>query len=151
MNVAVDEQRLGNAPQRRVEREWRHDRDEVGLLFGKHGPHRRKRGLQHDVVAFLFETASAQHRADCNVNGAAACVDRHDLALEVFDFLDRAVGQHHVLLRIIVGHAILEFVGDHPQVIQVCILMAIGSVENARLAISSSPLASAVTICGVPA
>ena len=44
------------------------------------------------------------------------------LPFEVLDLLDRAVGEDHVFLRIIAVDAVLQLVGDDPQVVQSGIL-----------------------------
>jgi hypothetical protein len=54
--------------------------------------------------------------AHCHVDGAAGLIGRKDLALEVFDGLDRAVLADDEGVGVIAGNRVLTFVGDDPQI-----------------------------------
>ena len=115
-NIAVDEERLCNRPQLRIEGEGRHHRHEVDLLFRQHRAHGRQRCFQHDIVALVLEAVLSQHATDRDIDRSARRDGADDLALQVLDLFDRAVGHHHVFLRIMARHAVLQFVGDDAQV-----------------------------------
>src|SRR5262249_6445245 len=60
-NIAVVEERLGNAAQLWIEREWHDKWNQIGFLLGEHGTHRRQWRLDHDIVALLLEPYLKQH------------------------------------------------------------------------------------------
>ena len=115
-NIAVVEERLGNAPKLWIEREWHNKGNEIGFLLGEHGTHRRQWRLDHDIVALLLEPYLEQHLAHRDIDGRAAGIGRNHATLHVLKALHRPVGEHHIFLRVVVLHAILEFIGDHTQV-----------------------------------
>src|SRR5439155_1650060 len=89
-------------------------------------------GLEHGIVAFVLEAELAQHRAHCDVDGAAGRVGHHHLALEVLDLFDRAVGEHHILLRVIPRYSIPELVRDHAQIVHPGIISVPGTLPGTR-------------------
>ena len=115
-DIAVVEERLGNTAQLRIERERHHKRNQIGFLLGEHGAHGRQWRLDHDIVALLLEPHPAQHAAHRDIDGRAAGIDRHHATLHVFEALHGPVGEHHIFLRVVVLHAVLEFISDDPQV-----------------------------------
>ncbi len=58
-----------------------------------------------------------QDRAHRHVDGAAALVGGDDLALEILDGADLAVVADEIAVGVVAGHAVLEAVGDDPQII----------------------------------
>src|SRR5262249_12312872 len=109
--VALDEQGAGDLAQLWIERERQHAGKEVDLALRPHRAHRRKLGLDHGVVALVLEPELAQHCAGRDVDRAAGGVGGDHLALEVLDLFDRAVGKHHVFLRVVAFHAVAKLVG----------------------------------------
>ncbi len=114
--IALGEQRPCQTVELGVVGERRHARDQVGLLLQEDRLHGRQRRLEHRIVALVLEPVLAQHRPHGDVDRAAGGIGCDHLALEVLDLLDRAVLQHEVLRGEVAGHAVLELVGDHPQI-----------------------------------
>ena len=74
--------------------------------------------FDHRVVALFLEAVLLQHGAHGDVDGAAAAIGRDHLALEVLDLVDAAVLANVELFAEIAGDAILEFIGDHADVVE---------------------------------
>ena len=81
----------------------------------------------------------AQHGAHRDIDRAAGRVGGDRPALEVLDLLDRAVRQHHELVAVEAHIAVLELVGDHPQIIHAGVLdgdrqRRVGEIGDLKLA-----------------
>ena len=76
----------------------------------------------HGVVALVLQAVLAQHRARRDIDGAADGVGGDTLPLRSSTFLIGPSLQHRELVAVIAVDAVLEFVGDDAQIVEVGVL-----------------------------
>src|SRR5262249_4123891 len=111
------EQGAGVLLQLGIEHERQYRGNEIDLLFHQHRFHAGKRPLDDRVVAVRLQAVLTQHGAHGDVDASAGRIDGNDLALEIFDFLDRTGGEDLVIVGNISGDAVLKVVGDDADVV----------------------------------
>ena len=89
----------------------------------------RERRLDDGVVAVRLQAVLAQHSARGDVDAAAGGVGGHHFALEILDFLDRAVGEDLKIVGAISRRAVLELVATTRRSSMPAFSIAIGNVE----------------------
>ena len=116
-SVALGEEVVRRALQRRILGERLHLHDEIGLLLEQQRLHVGELRFDDGEVAGIFEPVPLQHDAHEDVLAAADAVDGDDLALQILDRFDRAILQNHVVVGLVALDAVADLVDDDAQIV----------------------------------